>query len=31
MPTPQQQEAEARRHASQPGGLFWDGKRFFYC
>jgi hypothetical protein len=30
MPTPQQQEAEARRHASRPGGLFWDGKRFFY-
>jgi hypothetical protein len=30
MPTPEQQEAEARRHASRPGGLFWDGKRFFY-
>jgi hypothetical protein len=30
MPTPEQQEAEARRHASRPGGLFWDGKRMFY-
>jgi hypothetical protein len=30
MPTPEQQEAEARRHANRPGGLFWDGKRFFY-
>jgi hypothetical protein len=30
MPTPEQQEAEARRYANRPGGLFWDGKRFFY-
>jgi len=30
MPTPEQQEAEARRHANRPGGLFWDGKRMFY-